>query len=183
MPKHSMRIAPRPTANAQTLLRIPEVLAKKQEGKSTQQIADEMGLNIGQIHAIMKTRDYNELFLDTINQQIADHKARTDELWNSESTEDRREALKEEGRMIRALIPKVVHRESRSLNVDMEVKQVDIRSLLDGLSPEDQQRIIDNLSRQENTPTPVSTETGKRIIVESRESSENSVDEKPDPDE
>ena len=62
---------------------------------------------------------------------------------NSEDPEDVREAYKEEGKMIRAMMPKTVNQHSENVNIDLKWERLEARELLDSLTPEQQDAIID----------------------------------------
>lgn len=124
--------------------RIPEIIQGIQEGKQIIEIAEDTGVSRASIYRNMQTRDFIETLAETVTKRSEEHWQRINELYASESIENKREALKEAGRMIRALIPRLQITQSTTIEHKI-AEQREVRLDIDKLTPEQQRHMADIL--------------------------------------
>jgi len=113
MPKHQ---------TAKVKARIPGLLKDIMEGKTQDEMAQKYGVSRRAINLNIVSPEFQSILGKTMNEMLNDHFRGINMLLGSDDPQDRREGLREMGRMVRALLPKWRFERSESLDTDMVIE-------------------------------------------------------------
>ena len=109
---------------AKVRARIPEILAGIKEGKTIGEIAREHNVTRRAINFNMVSPEFQALLKQNVGEMLNTHLERINVLWERDDPNQQNEAVREWGRMTRALLPKMSVEQSVSVSTDGRVEGI-----------------------------------------------------------
>jgi len=138
--------------STKVITRIPQIINRITQGQSIPEIAGEMTLHRSSIHRNLATPEAQTV----INQLIMEQLDIADKWLDSESSNERLEALRERGRMIRSLIPRLnlsISQSQQTIEVINRRKREMVRTNLSRLNPTQLRQLTTIIKTLNPSPT------------------------------